>query len=179
MFKVFQQHLNGHPCWPALEEVEICLQEYGEAGRHFYNGVLNKVLNRFKENGPDVSKSYLDIIAASLMVDACSGGRLNFLYKLQRVQGKSPEREARGQASWCLELDVDRSVGPEADAEQLTPIVELHQALRKEVATSQAMEILKQAAADARARVAEFQEYLSPDEQLWKLLLQGRCNSCL
>jgi hypothetical protein len=167
LFENFQEHLAGHPCWPALEQMEVSFQEQRKAWGQAYVRVLNKIKKKLAE----LKRSDIDAqpIANSLMAYAYEEGKLEFSYELD-------SSEQSGRVYWYLKLGAF-NVGHEEDPETLKPIIELHRELKEKVLSWKSIRTFQQRNADVRGKVEEFQKYLSSDAQLRKLLLESRCES--
>jgi hypothetical protein len=177
LFKDFQEHLAGHPCWPALERVEVSFQEQRKAWGQAYAKVLNRVKKKLAGSSiPDIDAQP---IANSLMAYAYEEGKLEFSYEMDN-------HNESGRIYWYLKLgafNVGHEEDPEGlkpieDLERLKPIIEVHRALKERVLSWKSIRTFQQRNADLRGKVEEFQKDLSSDAQLRKLLLESRCESC-
>jgi hypothetical protein len=177
LFKDFQEHLAGHPCWPALEQMEVSFQEQRKAWGQAYLRVLNKIKKKLAE----LKRSDIDAqpIANSLMAYAYEEGKLEFSYERDRSN-------QRGQDYCYLKLgafNVGHEEDPEGlkpieDPERLKPIIDVHRELKEKVLSWKVIETFQKRHADGWGKIKGFQECLGSDAQLRKSLLESRCESC-
>jgi hypothetical protein len=168
LFEGFCQHLVGHPCWPALEQVEVSFQAQQQAWQQACAMVLDEVKKKLAES----SLSDIDAqpIANSLMAYAYEEGKLEFSDELD-------SHIENGRVYWYLKLGA-WNVGHEEDPERLKPIIELHRELKEKVLSWEVIQIYQQRNADAWRKVKKFQDHLGSDAQLRRLLLESRCEAC-
>jgi len=171
-FAALKQHLAGHPCWKALEEVESGFRGYVDACQRAHAAVLEEV----GEGLPELTESDAKAMANSLLVDAyyrvagLSGGS-EFSYDPKRVQDDVGVR-------WHLQLGP-WGVGYAEDPAMLKPLALVHSQLAAVVHFRAELKALGEARRTARRAIGEFQQLLSPDARLRKLVVEGHCDLCL
>ncbi len=171
-FAALKQHLAGHPCWGALEAVESGFREYRDACQRAHTAVLEGV----REGLPDLAEWDAKAMANSLLVDAyyrvvgLSGGS-EFSYDPKRAQDNAGVR-------WHLQLGA-WGVGYAEDPAMLKPLALVHSQLAAAMPFRAELRALGEAGRAARRAIGEFQQLLSPDARLRKLVLNGHCDLCL
>ena len=121
-FAALKQHLAGHPCWEALEEVESGFREYKDACQRAHTAVLEGV----REGLPDLPEWDAKAMANSLLVDAYYrvaglSRESEFSYDPKRVQDNAGVR-------WHLQLGA-WGVGYAEDPAMLKPLALVHSQL--------------------------------------------------
>ncbi len=171
LFPAFQQHLAGHPCWAALEQVEGSFRKYVEACQKAYS----KVLEEINERLGDLAEREAKAMAESLLTDAyyrvttCSGG-LEFTYEPQRTQDKN-------QVWWYLQLG-SWAIGHVEEPVALEPLARVHKELVTVLPSKAELKTLGETTQLAQKTIEEWRRALSPDARLRKLVVNGHCELC-
>jgi len=127
------------------------------------------------EGLPELTESDAKAMANSLLVDAhyrvagLSGGS-EFSYGPKRVQNDADVR-------WHLQLGA-WGVGYAEDPAMLKPLAMVHSQLATAMPFKAELKALGEADGTARRAIGEFQQSLSPDARLRRLVLEGHCDLC-
>ncbi|MDP3061860.1 MAG: hypothetical protein Q8O40_01415 [Chloroflexota bacterium] len=167
LFPAFRQHLGDHRCWESLGRLEEAFRAYGEGCLGTYRAILKELQRRL----PDIPGDGPGVMATPLLMDglrrkqALAG--LTLSCGLSGESGQDRYRVTYG--AWSL------SLGDEKQAQRMTSVLRESSSLPPIKAE---LDALAKTAEDADQARAEFQEALSPDALLRKLIIIGRCDWC-
>ena len=168
LFGLFKQHAKGSPCWELLGEVDKASDAYSKASQAAYRAVWKKVASGL----PKLTSHDVESLAVSLLVDgwhrAKGSPRINFDYRPRRMADAS---------GWFLQLG-GWGVGNEDSPRALEPVSDLHSSLATRIPKWKPVLALANAQIAAENAIAAFQQRLSPDDRLRKLIREGHCDLC-
>lgn len=165
LFSWFRQHLARNSCWQRLREVEEAIGSYVVACQSARQALENDLTSRL----PGLTEAELQAMIRSLLRD--------IYYRVTGGAGLGLSYDPAPQGSrWRLHLGV-ASVDADS-AEALQPLAEAHRILVAEGPNWSSFQALAKAERAFRGAADAYQEALSPDAGLRKLLLQSRCGLC-
>jgi hypothetical protein len=168
LFRLLKQHAEGSPCWELLAEAEEASDVHSKACRAAYQAAWKKVASGL----PRLASHDVESLAMSLLVDGWHRARglpgISFDYR--------PRRTADA-CGWSLQLGA-WGIGNEDSPQALEPVSELHSSLATKIPKSKPVLALANAQIAAENAIAAFQQSLSPDDRLRKLIREGHCELC-
>lgn len=168
LFLLFRQHAEGSPCWDLLAEVEKASNAYSKACQAAYRAVWKKAASGL----PELARHDVESLALSLLVDGWHRAKgspgINFDYRPRRTADAS---------GWFLQLGA-WGIGNEGNPQALEPVSDLHSSLATRIPEWKPVLALAKAHTAAENAIAAFQQALSPDDRLRKLIRKGRCELC-